>query len=124
MSRIDLEDFLRRSSPDNCQYWELLSQEVESTECENEVSDFVNHVTGKETEFDPNKVSDFNLTSLNIEKLRNLGLKLHILEYVSKGIPVHFRSDFQQAKIRSKPNSVHVNRNKGVIRQVIASHNT
>ena len=46
--------------PDSYQFWELLSQETESTECQNELSDFVNHVADKETQLDQNKVTDFN----------------------------------------------------------------
>ena len=101
-----------------------MSQELESTECENELSDFVNHVAGKETPFDPNKVPKFNSKPLNVEKLRNLCLKLHILEYVSTGIPARFKPDFQPAKIQPRLSSVHVNGNKDVIGHVISSHST
>ena len=59
LSRTDLEDFLQSSSLDSYQFWELLSQQIESTECENELSDFVNHVADKETQFHQNKVPYF-----------------------------------------------------------------
>ena len=43
------------------------------------------------TQFDRNiVVPDFNFTPLNVEELKNLGIKSHILEYVSKGIPAQF----------------------------------
>ena len=59
------------------QFWQLLSQELEFTECETDLSDFVNHVgTEKKTQFDPSKVPDSNLKLLNVEKLENLGLTL------------------------------------------------
>ena len=51
---------LQSSSPDSYQLWDLLSKETESTEYEIELSDFVNHAAEKETQFYPNKVSDFN----------------------------------------------------------------
>ena len=40
VSRIDLEDFLPRPSLDSQQLCEFLPQEIESTECKNELSDF------------------------------------------------------------------------------------
>ena len=57
---------------------------------QNELSDFVNHVAYKETQSHQNKVPDFDLKPLNVEKLKNLHSKSHILEYVSKSIPAQF----------------------------------
>ena len=102
--RSNVANFLQSSSPDSYQFWELLSQELESIECENELSDFVNHVAEKETQFDRNKVSDFHLKPLNLEKIKNFGLKLHVLEYVSKGILLILGRIFNQSKF--DPNGI------------------
>ena len=64
---------------------------------------------------------DFTAGILNPEILKELGLNQENLELISKGLKVNFNKEQDLSKLKAKPNSHNVVRNRSIVKNYFSS---
>lgn len=120
LENLDLEEFENSSSPSqNSNIEHLFDQEFE--DIDSPLSDLFASISTKSDNFEYNLDQKFDFTAgnLNLEQLQKLGLKQDNLDLISEGLKVQFKKNVDFTKLKPKPNSKNVNRNRSIVRQLI-----